>query len=113
GNLARGGSNNIRTGALVGPAGGAGIFNADGAILFLSGSTFTGNQAIGGSNNTSTGGNGDVGFASGGGLVDVGGGPITGSTFEDNEARGGHRNPGGLPTCPFVRTGQGGAIFTF
>src|SRR5262249_55871869 len=37
GNLARGGSNNIRTGALVGPAGGAGIFNADGAILFLSG----------------------------------------------------------------------------
>src|SRR5262249_59810193 len=41
GNLARGGSNNIRTGALVGPAGGAGIFNADGAILFLSGSTFT------------------------------------------------------------------------
>src|SRR5262249_47391510 len=107
GNLARGGSNNIRTGALVGPAGGAGIFNADGAILFLSGSTFTGNQAIGGSNNTSTGGNGDVGFASRGGLVNVGEATITDSTVEDHQAPGGNRNPGGPYQLPVRRHGHG------
>src|SRR5262249_39512220 len=113
GNLARGGSNNIRTGALVGPAGGAGIFNADGAILFLSGSTFTGNQAIGGSNNTSTGGNGGGGFASRGGLGHVGGETITASTVGEKQGPGGHRKRGDLPSFQFVGTAMGGAIFTF
>src|SRR5262249_59078719 len=60
-NLARGGSNNTRSGPLVGPAAGAGIFNADAATLELTGSTLTGNQALGGSNNTSTGGGSEHG----------------------------------------------------
>src|SRR5262249_55088735 len=72
GNLAGGGSNNTRNGPIVGSAGGAGIFNADGASLVLTRSTVTGNRALGGSGNTATGGNGHLGNAFGGGLNNVG-----------------------------------------
>ena len=112
GNLARGGSNNTRGGALIGPAGGGGIFNADAATLFLTGSTVAGNLALGGSNNISTGGNGNVGNAYGGGLSNVGTVTISDSVFEDNEARGGSANRGDGASFQFVGTSTGGGIFT-
>jgi hypothetical protein len=112
GNLARGGSNNARGGALIGPAGGGGIFNADAATLFLTGSTVVGNLAMGGSNNISTGGNGNVGNAYGGGLSNVGTVTISDSVFEDNEARGGSANRGDGASFQFVGTSTGGGIFT-
>jgi hypothetical protein len=112
GNLARGGSNTTRSGALLGPAGGGALFNADRGILFLIGSTVTGNQALAGSNNTSTGGNGFVGAAYGGGLNNVGRATITDTLFEDNEARGGSGNRGDGTSYQFVGTGIGGGIAT-
>ena len=112
GNLARGGSNNTRSGALIGPAGGGGIFNADAATLFLTGSTVAGNLALGGSNNISTGGNGNVGNAYGGGLSNVGTVTISDSVFKDNEARGGSANRGDGASFQFVGTSTGGGIFT-
>jgi hypothetical protein len=112
GNLARGGSNNTRGGALVAPAAGGGVMNGDAGALFLSGSTFTGNQALGGSGNTSTGGNGNVGAALGGGLNNAGVAAVADSLFEDNEARGGGGNRGDGVSFQFVGTALGGAICT-
>src|SRR5262245_9687000 len=112
GNLARGGSNNNRGGALVAPGAGGGVMNGDAGVLFLSGSTFTGNQALGGSDNTSTSGNGLVGAALGGGLNNSGVATVADSLFEDNEARGGGGNRGGGVSFQFVGTALGGAICT-
>jgi hypothetical protein len=112
GNLARGGSNTTRSGSILATAGGGALFNADRGILFLIGSTVTGNQALAGSNNTSIGGNGFIGSALGGGLNNVGRATITDSLFEDNEARGGNGNRGDVASFQLVGVATGGAIAT-
>jgi hypothetical protein len=112
GNVARGGSNDTFGGPLVGPAGGAGVFNNDRGILFMSKSILAANLAVGGSNNTSTGGLADVGTAFGGGLNNIGTATVSDCLFEDNEARGGNGNRGDGASFQFVGTATGGAIAT-
>ena len=108
-NQALGGSDNTRAGNVGGGVGGA-IFNADQAILFLTGSTVTGNLAFGGSHNVSTGGTAQVSTAYGGGLTNVGVATITDSTFEDNVARGGSGNQTDGTSFQLVGRAIGGAI---
>src|SRR5262249_54539083 len=87
--------------------------NTDQAILFVAGSTFSGNQALGGSHNTSTGGSGAaVGAGHSAGLANFGVATIAYSTFEDNEARGGSGNSGDGTSVQGVGNAFGGAIFT-
>src|SRR5262249_39821880 len=105
---------------LVGPAAGAGIFNADAATLELTGSTLTGNQALGGSNNTSTGGGSGSRAAFRGGLDKKRNGQITHCPFRNKETPGGAGSPGGGGSgnrgdgvnVQFVGTGTGGGIAT-
>src|SRR5262249_23138394 len=92
---------------------GGAIANTDQAILFVAGSTFSGNQSLGGSHNTSTGGSGAaVGVGHGAGLANFGMATITDSTFEGHEARGGSGNSGDGISFQGVGNAFGGAIFT-